>query len=386
MIAAGHTGAGYGDGRSQRDRRHAPARIRRVQEFLDDYRLSELAPLAAEIMRRSEGALREAIADLPDGTYDGEVVADGYFEPVTLRVRIDIRGSGMSFDYTGTSPEQKNAAINSSFNMTYAQTAYPIKCMLAPRIPNNEGLVRPLRVYAPPGSILNCNFPAPVKARAKIGKHIPPLIFGALAPLLPERVIAAAGGIFPFHFTGEDGRVGKFVVHVLPHGGLGATVEADGWPPAAYPANSTITPAEIMELQCPVLMLRKAMLPDTGGAGRRRGGPGQEFVLKSVADRPMALTIRPDQLTYPAPGVFGGQAGAVGEVWLNGVRVERFPPLEFRPGDVCVIRVPGGGGFGAPAERERDLVRRDVADGYVTSEAARSIYGLEQDACRTTVR
>ncbi len=351
---------------------------RRVQEFLDDYRLEDLRVLAAEIMSRSEAALREAIAALPDGVNTYEVTADGYFEPVTLRLRVEIRGSDMSFDYTGTSPEQKNAAINSSFNMTYAQTAYPIKCMLVPRVPNNDGLVRPLHVYAPEASILNCRFPAPVRARAKIGKHLPPLIFGALAPLLPDRAIAAAGGIFPFHFVGSDPRFGTFAVHVLPHGGLGATHDADGWPPVAYPHNSTITPAEIMELQAPVLMLRKVMLPDSGGPGRRRGGPGQEIVLKCVAREPITLTIRPDQIIYPAPGLFGGQPGGLGAVWLNGQRIERFPPMEFRPGDICVIRVPGGGGYGPPREREPSRVAQDVKHGYVTPQAARDMYGREE--------
>jgi len=349
--------------------------IRRVQEFLGDYGLRDLGGLGAEIMDRSEAALRRMIAGLPNGVSAYEITCDGYFEPVTLRLRVEIRGSDMHFDYTGSSPEQKNAAINSSFNMTYAQTAYPIKCMLAPWIPNNEGLVRPLHVYAPPGTIINCRFPAPVRARAKIGKHIPPLIFGALAPLLPDRVIAAAGGIFPFHVVGRDGRFGTFAVHVLPHGGLGATQEADGWLPVAYPHNSTITPTEIMELQCPVLMLKKALLPDSGGPGRRRGGPGQVFILKCVAAEPITLTIRPDQIRYPAPGLFGGGAGALGEVWINDERIQRFPPLEFRPGDICVIRVPGGGGYGAPEERERERLQQDLEEGFVSPAAARAIYG-----------
>ena len=349
--------------------------IRRLQEFLDDYDMRDLGGLGAEIMDRSEAALRGMIRDLPDGVSTYELTCDGYFEPVTLRLRVEIKGSEMYFDYTGSSSEQKNAAINSSFNMTYSQTAYPIKCMLAPWIPNNEGLLRPLHVYAPLGTIINCRFPAPVRARAKIGKHIPPLIFGALAPLLPDRVIAAAGGIFPFHFVGRDSRFGTFAVHVLPHGGLGATADADGWLPVAFPHNSTITPTEIMELQCPVLMLKKALTPDSGGPGRRRGGPGQEFVLKCVAAEPITLTIRPDQILYPAPGLFGGGAGALGEVWLNGVRIERFPPLEFRPGDVCVIRVPGGGGYGPPEARERQALQRDIEQGLVSVSAASTVYG-----------
>jgi N-methylhydantoinase B len=352
---------------------------RRLQEFLEDYGLTDLRMVSREILTRSETAMRQAIAALPDGVSTYEVTADGYFEPFTLRVRIEIRGSDMFFDFAGSSPQVKNAAINAAFNLTYATTVYPIKCMLAPRIPNNDGLVRPLHVTAPEGSIVNCTFPAPVKARAKVMKHIPPLIFGALAPLLPDQVIAAAGGIFPFYFNGEDHRFGTFSVHVLPHGGTGATREADGWPPVAYPHNSTITPTEVMELQCPVLMLRKAIIPDSGGPGRRRGGPGQEIVLKSVASQPITLTVRPDLITFPAPGLFGGHPGAPGGVWLNGERVERFPPMEFRPGDVCVIRVPGGGGYGPPRQRERDRVRRDVALGLVSQRAAREVYGLEDD-------
>jgi N-methylhydantoinase B/oxoprolinase/acetone carboxylase alpha subunit len=202
---------------------------RRLQEFLDDYGLPDVEALSTEILSRSEAALRRAIDALPDGVNTYEVTADGYFEPVTLRLRVEINGSDMYFDFTGTSGEQRNAAINSSYNMTYANTVYPIKCMLAPRIPNNDGMVRPLHVYVPDGCILNCRFPAPVRARAKIGKHLPPLIFGALAPLLEKEAIAAAGGIFPFHFTGTDPRFGTFAVHVLPHGGLGATHDARSW-------------------------------------------------------------------------------------------------------------------------------------------------------------
>lgn len=349
----------------------------RLQEFLDDYDLADLQTLSAEIMRRSEAALRQAIAALPDGTSTHQVTADGYFEPFTLNVRIDVRGSDMDFDFAGSSPQVRNAAINAAFNMTYATAVYPIKCMLAPRIPNNDGLVRPLHVSAPEGSIVNCTFPAPVKARAKVMKHIVPLIFGALAPLLPDEVIAAAGGILPFQFLGADPRYGTFNVHVLPHGGIGATKRDDGWPPVAYPHNSFITPAEIMELRSPVLMRRKAMIADSGGPGRRRGGPGQEFVLECVAAGPITCTIRPDLIRFPAPGLLGGRAGRLGEVLLNGRTLDRFPPMELRPGDVLIIRVPGGGGMGDPREREAERVRADVAAGIVTPHAARKIYGVE---------
>ncbi|MCB0046547.1 MAG: hydantoinase B/oxoprolinase family protein [Caldilineaceae bacterium] len=351
--------------------------IKRIQEFLDDYRLDDIESLSHAIQGRSERALREAIAALPDGVSEYEITADGYLEPFTLRIRLEIRGSDLYMDFAGSSPQQWHSAINAAFNISYSTAVYPIKCMLAAHIPNNDGLVRPLHITAPEGSIVNCTFPAPVKARAKVIKHIPPLIFGALADLLPDEVIAAAGGIFPFHIVGQDARYGRFAVHMLPHGGLGATQDADGLLPAAYPHNSTVTPTEIIEKQCPIVMTRKAMLTDSGGAGKRRGGPGQEIALRHIGREPIMLTIRPDLMKYPAPGLHGGDAGALGDVFFEGVRLERFVPIQWQPGEEVVLRVPGGGGYGDPLERERADVQADVTSGLVSLEAARDIYGLD---------
>jgi N-methylhydantoinase B len=132
-----------------------------------------------------------------------------------------------------------------------------------------------------------------------------------------------------------------------------------------------------MELRSPVLMRRKAMITDSGGAGRRRGGPGQEFVLECAAAEPITCTIRPDLIKFPAPGLLGGHSGRLGEVFLNGARVERFPPMEFRPRDVLTIRVPGAGGYGDPRQREPERVRADIESGIVSVQAAREIYGVE---------
>lgn len=351
--------------------------IRRLQEFLDDYKMDDLKELADEIMDRSEMALRTAIEAIPDGVIHYQATSDGYIEPFTLKLRLEVKGSDIYMDFAGSSPQQRNAAINCAFNMTYSTAVYPIKCMLASRIPNNDGLIRPIHVTAPEGSIVNCSFPAPVKARAKVMKHIPPLIFGALAPMLPSESIAAAGGIFPFRFLGQDLRFGNFAASVLPHGGIGATRDEDGWMPVAYPHNSTITPTEILELQVPVLLMKKALICDSGGPGRRRGGLGQEFVVRCVAQNPITITVRPDILRYPAPGLEGGLPGAVGHVLLNGVKMERFPAVDFKPGDEMVICVPGGGGFGDPRLREPELVRHDVEIGLVSPEAAFTVYGVK---------
>lgn len=359
---------------------------RRIQEFMDDYGLEDIQELSAAIQDKSEHALRAAIGALPDGITEYEVTADGYLEPFTLKATLEIRGTQLIIDFTGSSPQQDHSAINAAFNISYSTAVYPIKCMLASTIPNNDGLVRPITITAPEGSIVNCTFPSPVKARAKVIKHIPPLIFGAFAKLLPNETIAAAGGIFPFHFVGTDRKFGRFAVHMLPHGGLGATKDADGWLPAAYPHNSTVTPTEIIERQCPAVMTEKSLLIDSGGAGRRRGGPGQRITLRCIAEKPVLLTVRPDLLKFPAPGLDGGGDGMRGLVEHNGERLERFRPIPWNPGDELVLVVPGGGGFGDPRERERDRVLRDVALGLVSSQQAREVYGQEDVPSEASLR
>ncbi len=356
--------------------------IGRLLDFMRDYNLNDLKELAEEIIGRSERAMRDAIRELPDGDYAFEKVIDGYFEPLTMKVTVSVRDSEMYFDFSGTSPQQENAAINIAYSMTHAATVYPIKCMLTPRIPNNHGLIAPLHVEVPEGSILNCKFPAPVKARAKINKHTAPLIFSALAPVLPGETIAPGGGIFPFYFAGNDSRYSEdtFTVHVLPYGGMGATRDQDGWPPVAFPDNGTLTPTEVMEMQCPVVMWHKRIVPDSGGPGRRRGGPAEEYLLECRGEKPITLTVRPDTLEYPIEGLEGGHPGSLGAVIVNGEPQKRFPPIEMRPKDQVIIRTPGGCGFGNPKERERERVLADLRYGYITEKAARDIYGYQDIA------
>jgi len=350
--------------------------IQRIHEFLDDYRMTDMDTLAAEILDRSERALRSSIQALPDGRSEYAVTADGYLEPFTLKVQLTVQGDEIHMDFTGTSPQQWHSAINAAFNISYATAVYPIKAMLAPYIFNNDGLIRPIRMTAPEGSIVNCTFPAPVAARAKVIKHIPPLIFGAWAELMPESVIAAAGGIFPFHVVGKDERFGQHAVHMLPHGGLGATHDADGLLPTAYPHHSTVTPTELIEIQCPLLMTHKRLIRDSGGPGRYRGGPGQEIGLRAMSDQGTTLTIRPDLMKYPAEGLRGGHRGSAGDVVMNGERMHRFVPHQFKQGDEVILRVPGGGGYGPPAERQREAVLQDVALGLVSPAQAQAVYGV----------
>ncbi len=348
---------------------------RRIHEFMDDYRLVDLVVLSETIHDRSEAAIRTRIEALPDGVYEFGLDIDGYIDPVHLHATITIKGSDVYVDYTGSSPQTRKAAINCTFNTTFASTMYPFKCALVPDIPNNEGLFRPIHVSAPEGSILNCTFPAPVKARAKTTNNMNQVLFGALWPIFGEHAQAGSGSIWPFKFFGEEPGYGRFGVHCLPHGGRGATRELDGMVPIAFPHNSTVTPSEILELRAPILIEKKELIADSGGLGRQRGGLGQEIVVRSIATTSMTMLLRPDKMFFNPPGLGGGQPGIVGQVFVNGESVTRFPALPFNPGDELRLLMPGGGGFGPVEQRNQAAIARDLALGYITPEAAVRDYG-----------
>jgi len=350
---------------------------KRLREFLDDYDLPNLAPLSAEIHGRSERLMRERISALPDGSYEFGLDIDGYRQIVHLHATVTIAGSNVYVDYTGTSPQIPDAAINCTYNTTFASTFYPFKCALVPTIPNNEGLFRPIHVTAPVGSILNTTFPHPVNARAKTTNNINQVLFGALWPAFGEHAQAGSGSIWPFSVSGRTKEHGRFSVHVLPHGGRGSMRGMDGLPPIAFPHNSAVTPIEIWESQCPVMITQKALLPDSAGAGRQRGGLGQIMTFRNVGSDTISARVRPDKIFCAPPGLGGGQPGRTGEVRFNGQRIERFPILPFAPGDEIELRMPGGAGFGPVAERDRAAIARDLAAGFIGPDAARTTYGYE---------
>jgi len=346
----------------------------RLSALLDDYDF-EFATLAHEILTRSETLMRRRIAELPDGRYEYGLEIDGYIETAHLQVAVEIRGEDVHIDYAGSSPQRLDAAINSAYNSTYATSMYPFKCALAPETPNNEGLFRPVHVTAPPGSILNATFPAPVKARAKTTNNINQVLFGALWPVFGTQVQASGGGIWPMVLMGREPELGTYLVDMLPHGGRGGMPTLDGMVPVSYPENSTITPCEVLEMQAPVRFRRKELWPDSGGPGRHRGGAGQVIVFEHVGTEPMTFNLTPDRITTRPQGLDGGEPGRSGAAFLNGLELRAFPSILLQPGDVVELRLGGGGGFGPVAERPAEAVARDVELGLVTPEGAERDYG-----------
>ncbi len=347
----------------------------RIGEFLDDYGLVHLDNLAQTILTRSEQLMRTRIAALPDGCYQHELEIDGYLERVWLRTQVVITGDEIEVCFAGTTDQTEAAAINASYNTTYATVVFPFKCALVPDIPNNEGLFRPISVNPPVGSILNARFPAAVKARAKTTNNLNQCIFGALHEIFGEQVQASNGGIWPFVLSGAEEPYGTYLVDMLPHGGLGGQPTSDGILPVAWPNNSTITPCEIMETRAPLRFLAKQLWADSAGAGCHRGGLGQVIVFEHVGQEPMMFNLTPDRVATVPPGLAGGGPGAKGEVFINQEPVERFPPILLQPGDVVELRIGGGGGYGSAHQRPNTLIAKDVAQGYLSLEKAHSQYG-----------
>lgn len=353
----------------------------RLLEVLEDHGWATLDPLAEAIQDRAEAVMRAAIRSLPDGVYRDALETDGVDgEPIRLAVTITVRDDEMTVDYAGSSP-QIRWGLNNTLTYTDAYTCYPIKCLLDPTTPRNEGSYRPIHVLAPTGSILNPTFPAPVHARQLVGHYLAAVIYGALAPVVPDRVIADSGSTPNLRclISGQDREARKFTAIFFLNGGMGARADQDGLSCASFPSNTTAGSMEVIEAGAPVRVWRRELRPDSGGAGTFRGGLGQELEIELVTPSPATLSLFVDRIHHPARGLFGGLAGAPSAVLLNG-RTEGFALKGrslIRPGDRLVIRYPGGGGYGPPEQRARDAVRADLENERVSPEAARTVYRLE---------
>ena len=318
---------------------------RRLLDTLDDTGC-DLTAIGNEMQVRAEGAMREAIRALPNGIYENEISVDGFVEPVIIRCRIDVGDEAVSVDYAGSSL-QLPKAINVVPIYTFAYTAYSLKCVLAPTVPNNNGAFRPITASAPLGSILNPRFPAAVSARAMTGHLIPPAIMGALAPVIPGKVRAASGSpLWCVHLSGEHSGQ-RFTSTFFLNGGQGAGANGAGLPTLSFPSNLSNTPIEVIESQAPVRVLRRALRRGTGGSGLHRGGDGQIFEFLLLSDSPVTVSFMADRLKTPAPGLQGGGPGATGRVLLNGAPVDPREVLIVQPGARLTLETPGGGGFGA---------------------------------------
>lgn len=338
--------------------------IRNLQRLLDEGELGDLTQFSKFVQMRSEVAMREAIRKVPNGTYCGQVFADGYDESIRIECRIDVSDDEIVVDYEGTSP-QVTHPLNGVHNFTFAYTVYPIKCAIAPDIPNNSGALRPFTVKAPVGSILNSRFPAPVGLRHICGQLLQAAIFRALSDVIPEQVIAESGSPSAIAVISGKTIAGEsFIVYLYLSGGLGARSRRDGLSTVSFPATVTNVPCEIAEQGAPILIERKDYRPNSAGRGRHRGGFGQEVWVKNISPNPITVSMLTDRLKHAPRGLAGGGDGAKGCVFLQSGRPIKGKGLTVvDAGDCIVIQTSGGAGFGVEADRDPELSARDQADG-----------------------
>jgi len=371
-----------GDIRSQIAANHVCAE--KICQMLEEYDLDGLDDLADEIIGRTERSMREAISKVPDGIYRAEGLIEQMEgkDDITIKVAVEVRGSDIVVDMEGTSP-QVDWGGNVVYNFTYAYVFMAMKSMFDPDIPNNDGCAQPIRLKAPEGSVVNCRFPVAVAARMQIGHFVTEIIYRAMADALPDRVIAGSGGtpatMNVFYGRRHDGRPWHSVI--IRGGGMGASSRSDGNYVYIFPANGANTPVEIFESDTPLIVERRELLPDSGGPGRMKGGLGRRVVFKVPDDKyaplpPVNLGIQSGRFKYPPEGLFGGKPGARASFMVNGKPGNPYGLTQLQPGDVVIMDAAGGGGYGDPLEREPERVLVDVVNGYVSSEKARSEYGV----------
>ena len=365
---------------------------RRLQQLLREFGLADLQAQGDYIIERSAQAMREALKDWPKGTWHNHMTVDGYDTPVQLHAAVTITDEEILVDFAGTSGTVPRG-INVPKAYTDAYTSFGIRCLVGADVPNNTGSLAPIRVVAPEGSIVNALPPCAVAVRAAIGQMLPDLVFGALRQARPDRVPAeGSSSLWNIRLTGGQPIAGgpndvlikarRFGIVSFTTGGTGARPGQDGLSATAYPSGGRNVSLEILETQAPLLFRRKEYRADSGGAGTTRGGLGQTIAIEHALGEPMVLAATWDRVTYPPRGALGGRDGAPGRAYLqhSGTALRGKGRQLVPAGEVLVVQTPGGAGLGDPAGRDPARVARDLQAGFITADAARTQYGVEQAA------
>jgi 5-oxoprolinase (ATP-hydrolysing)/N-methylhydantoinase A len=358
----------------------------RLLSFMDDYGMHDLRALAAVVQGRSERAMRDAIAAIPDGVYESEIWNNPLGTPLRYPVKLTVAGDTIAVDFEGVPPQLPQGGLYSTLNYTAAHATYPLKCMLTPGVRGNAGCYRPFSVTAPEGSILNPRRPASVNIRTRTGWYIAPNIFRALSGAAPAQVQAFTGLPVAANIYGQtvDHRIYSDLLFM--GGGQGASARGDGKSGLLWPTSAANTSIELSETRVPVLVVEKTYVVDSGGPGRHRGGLGQRVRVRKLKDDGLAtlVAVYPEGVDNLCEGLFGGRPGgaARGRVLdSTGAVVRDCGTGELvsvdRTDHIVEVVLAGGAGFGDPSERDRAAVDEDVGNGFVTPEGAARDYGIK---------
>lgn len=358
---------------------------RRLVDLADNYGHNHLHAIFQELLDRSEAMTRDALRQIPQGSYRYHDFLDNDGIELDKRIRIEVsatvRDGAIHVDFEGTSPQLKGP-FNVVRSGSQAAAYFAVRALTDPSIPTNAGCFRPVTLHLPTGTLVNPQEPAPVGSRTATIKRITGCILGAFKDVMPEKVPAdSAGELLTLAFGGRkpDG-TGNFVVGELIAGGSGGSIRTDGADVIETDATNCMNlPAEALEMEAPLRVTRMALRQDSGGAGAQRGGLGvvKEF---QVLDTETTFTHRGERHYCAASGSHGGSAGALAVSVIHRAdgRDEVVPSkmvTTLKPGDRVTVETAGGGGYGDPRRRDPALVKADIANGKVSARAAREIYG-----------
>jgi len=361
----------------------------RLIEMMEEFEIANLDRLGDTIVGASREATLERIRALPKGTYRNSMTMDGYDKPLTLSAALTVSDDGIHVDFDGTSPAS-GYGINVVLNYCLAYTAFGVKCLVAPEVPNNAGSLAPITVTAPEGCVLNAKRPWPVAARHTVGQMLPDVVGGCLHQAIRSGVPAEGASSLwnPQIFGGgslvdqvEEGTdtnaLPEFSTVIFHCGGAGARPQKDGLSATSFPSGVRTIPVEATESVAPVVFYRREFRESSGGPGQFRGGLGQVIEIGGAGATPVALLCNFERVHHPARGRNGGRAGAAGVVTLRSGRPIRPKGRQtVPPRDAIQLQLPGGGGFGDPQLRDPQRVRDDVLDGLITAEEARHDFGV----------
>jgi N-methylhydantoinase B len=367
----------------------------RLSALAQRYGAAELVAYMAEVLDYSERLMRATLNDLPDGegvfedVCDGDGIVDdalGNDAPFRIRLSVKKTGDRLIVDFAGTDAQVKGP-MNAPLSVSASGVYCGLKTAIDPTnlIPPNSGCWRAIEILAPKGSVVNATFPAPVVyANHEISHRVADMVMGALANFLPHQVMACSQGTSAIlTLGGIDPRSGRhYVSYETVKGGYGARPNKDGINCIASGISNTMnTPVEIMETSFPVRIERYAITPDSGGAGRYRGGCGAVRVWRLLEDADATGALCMERMTSPPFGLVGGKAGAAAAVKLTTPdgATRQLPgkgAFQAPAGSLIEMITPGSGGFGPPAERNRAAISRDLRDGYVSTASAKRDYGI----------
>src|SRR5580693_1122015 len=327
---------------------------RRLTEMMDEFEIANLDRLGDNILESSRDATLARIRALPKGTFRNSLTMDGYDKPLTLEAALTIADDGIHVDFAGTSPAS-SYGINVVYNYCVAYTAFGVKCLVAPEVPNNAGSLSAITVSAPEGCVLNARRPWPVAARHTVGQMLPDVVFGCLHQVIKGGVpaegasslwnpqIFGGGSLVDEIDEGTDANaLPEFSTVIFHCGGAGARPEKDGLSATAFPSGVRTIPVEATESVAPVVFYRREFRESSGGAGKRRGGLGQVIEIGGAGANPVALLCNFERVKNPARGRDGGKPGAAGTVALRSGRPIRPKGRQtVPPRDAIQLHLPG---------------------------------------------